>query len=53
MNSLMKISKIAGFEYLIIFISGILAIFFVLESLIVPEDAATTANNIMQNVWRF
>jgi len=47
MNSLKTISKIAGFGYLIIFITGIFSNFFVLESLIVPGDAATTANNIM------
>lgn len=53
MESLLKISKIAGFGYLIIFISGIFANFFVLDSLIVPEDAATTANNIMENLALF
>jgi hypothetical protein len=37
----------AGFGYLIIFISGIFANFFVLQSLIVPGDAASTTGNIM------
>lgn len=53
MNSLMKISKIAGSGYLIIFISGIFANFFVLESLIVAGDAAGTAANIMENLTLF
>ncbi len=47
MNSNKKISKIAGFGYLIIFITGIFSNFFVLENLMVPGDAATTANNII------
>ena len=49
MSSNKKIARIAGFGYLIIFITGIFSNFFVLESLIVPGDAATTANNIMVN----
>jgi hypothetical protein len=53
MNSLKKISKFAGFGYLIIFITGIFANFFVLESLIVSGDAATTANNIIGNDFLF
>lgn len=44
-----KAARIAGFGYLIIFISGIFANFFVLQSLIVPGDAAATANNILAN----
>lgn len=44
-----KIAKIAGFGYLIIFISGIFANFFVLENIIVSGDATATANNIMVN----
>ena len=40
MNSLKNISKIAGFGYLIIFFTGIFSNFVVLESLIVPGDAA-------------
>jgi len=53
MNSMKKISKIAGFGYLIIFITGIFSNFFVLENLVVPGDAAITANNIMSNDWLF
>jgi hypothetical protein len=47
MDSLKKISRIAGFGYLIIFMSGIFSNFFVLESIIIPGDAAATAENIM------
>jgi hypothetical protein len=43
----------AGLVYLLIAILAILANFFVLENLIVPEDAATTANNIMANELLF
>ncbi len=53
MNSLHKIAKIAGFGYLIIFITGIFSNFIVLEGLIVPEDATTTANNITGNDMLF
>ncbi|MFC2088530.1 DUF4386 domain-containing protein [Calditrichota bacterium] len=49
MSSNQKISKLAGFGYLIIFITGIFSNFFVLENLIIPGDAATTANNIVGN----
>ncbi|WP_406661456.1 DUF4386 domain-containing protein [Methanolobus sp. ZRKC3] len=45
--SLRKAAIVAGVGYLIIFITGIFSNFFVLENLIVPGDAATTANNIM------
>jgi hypothetical protein len=47
--SLRKAAIVAGFGYLIIFITGIFSNFFVLESLIVPGDATTTSNNIMGN----
>ena len=40
-------ARVAGFLYLIIFIAGIFAEFFVRQSLIVPGDATATANNIM------
>ena len=45
--SLRKAARVAGILYLIIIISGIFAEFFVRSNLIVPEDAAATANNIM------
>ena len=53
MGSLNKIAKIAGAGYLVIFISGIFANFFVLESLVVPGDAQSTATNIMNNGLQF
>jgi len=51
--SLRQAAIIAGFGYLIIFILGISANFFVLQNLIVPEDAAATVNNITANEWQF
>ncbi len=51
--SLRQAAIVAGFGYLIIFILGISANFFVLQNLIVPEDAAATVNNIMANEWQF
>ncbi len=53
MDSLNKIARIAGSGYLIIFITGIFANFFVLESLVVPGDATSTATNIMDNGMQF
>jgi len=49
MDSLNKIAKIAGAGYLVIFVSGIFANFFVLEGLVVSGDAKTTTMNIMNN----
>lgn len=43
------IPRTAGYGYLIIFICGIFANFFVLESLIIAGNAAATANNIIAN----
>ncbi|HII01021.1 TPA: DUF4386 domain-containing protein [Methanosarcinaceae archaeon] len=51
--SLREAAIVAGFGYLIIFILGISANFFVLQNLIVPEDAAATVNNITTNEWQF
>jgi hypothetical protein len=45
-DSPQKIARVAGGLYLIIFIAGIFAELYVLDSLIVPGDAATTVNNI-------
>ena len=42
-----RTARMAGFGYLIIFISGIFANFFVLQNLIVPGDAVVTAGNIL------
>jgi hypothetical protein len=52
-NPIQKIARFAGLVYLLIAIIAILANFFVLESLIVPGDAAMTANNIMANELLF
>lgn len=45
--SLGRTARMAGFGYLIIFLSGIFANFFVLQNMIVPGDAAATVGNIM------
>jgi len=47
--SLNKAAKIAGTAYLVIFILGLFANFFVFENLVVQGDAETTANNILAN----
>ncbi len=48
-----KAAIVAGFAYLIMFILAIFANFFVFPSLIVPGDAATTANNIIASEGLF
>ncbi|WP_292465884.1 DUF4386 domain-containing protein [Methanolobus sp.] len=48
--SLRKVAIIAGLSYLIIFVLGIVANFVVLMNLFVPENAATTVNNITANM---
>ena len=55
MITLKKIAIIAGIGYLVIFFTGIYANFFVLEGLVVPDDAAKTAANITANsmLYRF
>ncbi|MBN2349782.1 MAG: DUF4386 domain-containing protein [Bacteroidales bacterium] len=54
-NSMKNMAKIAGFGYLVIFISGFFANFFVLQSLIVPGNATETASNILgsEPLFRF
>jgi len=47
------IAKTGGFGYLLIFITGIFANFFVLESLIVRGDSAATFNNFGSNEMLF
>ncbi|MEZ4707842.1 MAG: DUF4386 domain-containing protein [Caldilineaceae bacterium] len=42
-----RLARMAGLLYLIIFAGGIFAQFVVRQSLIVPHDAMTTANNIL------
>jgi len=51
--SAQKAARVAGVGYLIIIIAGIFAELFVRSKLIVPGDAATTANNIMASEWLF
>ena len=46
MNSPQKTARVAAFVFLIVFGLGISAELFVLGDIIVPEDAATTVNNI-------
>ncbi|MCB0561185.1 MAG: DUF4386 family protein, partial [Phaeodactylibacter sp.] len=46
MKSLDRIARTAGLGYLIIFITGFFANFFVLEGLVVDGDAAATFANI-------
>ncbi len=48
-----KAARVAGVLYLTIIIAGIFAEFFVRQSLIVPGDAAATANNIMASEGLF
>lgn len=52
-KSLLVYARFAGFGLLLMFILAIFANFFVLESLIIPGNAATTANNIMANELLF
>jgi hypothetical protein len=51
--SLRKVAVISGIGYLVIFITGILSNFFVLEALVVPGDAAATAANIADGDMQF
>jgi hypothetical protein len=44
-----RAARIAGIAYLIIFVLGLYANFFIFENLIVPGDSAATANNIIAN----
>ena len=46
-------ARVAGFGLLIMTIFTLFAEFYVLQRPIVPEDAATTANNIMANEMLF
>ena len=51
--SLHTATNVAGIGYLIIIITGVFANFFILENLLVPEDASVTANNIVANETLF
>lgn len=49
MNSLKKLSKIAGISYLIIFFSAIFANFITIENIVVPGDPGATFANLLQS----
>jgi hypothetical protein len=53
MSSINKTARVAGFLYLIIFVAAMFGPIFVRSNLIVPGDAATTANNIMASEGLF
>src|SRR5271169_5866514 len=53
MNSIQKIARIAGVLYLFITILSIFVHFYIPAQLIVPGDAATTANKIMASEGLF
>ena len=53
MKSNKRTARIAGLIYLILIIAGVFANLVVRSSLIVPGDAAATANNIMASEWLF
>jgi hypothetical protein len=51
--SLPKAARTAGIAWLIIIVAGVLAEFFIRANLIVPGDAASTANNIIASQGLF
>ena len=53
MNSIQKTARFAGVLYLIITVAAIVAHFYVPSNIIVPGDAAATANNIVNNETLF
>ena len=52
-NSIQKTARFAGILYLIITVAATIAHFYVPSNIIVPGDAAATANNIMNNETLF
>jgi len=52
-NSIQKTARFAGILYLIITVAATIAHFYVPSNIIVPRDAAATANNIMNNETLF
>lgn len=52
-GSMRRTSVLAGIGYIVIFLTGILANFFILEELLVPDDAQATMSNIIHNITRF
>jgi hypothetical protein len=53
MNPVKKIARLAGLGYLLIFICGFYANFYVLEALLVPGDAAATYAQVRDNLPQF
>ena len=53
MNQTKMTVRIAGYSYLLIFLFGFFANFFVIESLIIPGNAATTTRNIISNEFLY
>ena len=52
-NSIQRMARFAGLLYLIITVAATIAHFYVPSNIIVPGDAAATANNIMNNETLF
>jgi len=52
-DSMNRIARLAGAGYLVIFVSGIFANFFVLEGMVVAGDAQATAANILGNTTKY
>jgi hypothetical protein len=53
MKALKKTARLAGAGYLVIFITGFFANFFVLEGLVVEGNARATSENILANLMQF
>jgi hypothetical protein len=53
MKALKKTARLAGAGYLVIFITGFFANFFVLEGLVVEGNAQATSENILANLMQF
>lgn len=52
-NPIKKTARVAGILYLMMTPFAIFSIFYVPTNILVPGDAATTANNIMASEWLF
>lgn len=53
MKALQKTARLAGAGYLVIFITGFFANFFVLEGLVAEGNAQVTSENILANLMQF
>jgi hypothetical protein len=53
MKALKKTARLAGAGYLVIFITGFFANFFVLEGLVLDGNAQATSENILANLMQF